>query len=609
MDVITLDIETFYSKEYSLSKITTEAYVNDSRFEVIGIGVKVNGAPTECFTGTMEDTGRWLKQFDWANSMAIMHNALFDAAILEWRFGIRPKVVLCTLCMGRALHGAEVGNSLDKLTQYYGVGTKGTEVLQALGKRRLDFTQAEIDQYMSYCANDVELTYALFNKVFRFFKMSELKLIDMTIKMFTMPSLMLDIDALEAHKESVITKKEKLLAACAADKATLMSNDRFAEILRSLGVEPPVKISPSTGKETYAFAKTDEEFKELLEHDSFAVQALVAARLGTKTTIEETRTERFIGIATRPNRSAMLPVPLSYYGARTGRWSACDGINMQNIPRDSKLKQAIVAPDGFVIVGADLSNIELRVGLWYAGQMDKLDLLAKGLDLYKDFASAVFLTPYDDITKEQRFIGKTAQLSLIYGTGATKLRNQIKIMGKVDIGEEEAKRIVGLYRQTYPNVVQAWAQGDNVLRAVYEKQHTTMGFNNLVQVHGDKGALLPSGLYMRYPDLQLHTNGAGKKEWSVLKRKNQRDKLYGSKVFQGHTQALARCVLTESMVRIHKRYPIALSIHDAIYCVVPDGEGNTALDFIIKELTVPPAWLPGIVLAAEGGWGKTLKDT
>lgn len=605
MQMLTIDFETFYSKTYSLSKMTTEAYINDPQFEVVGVAVKINNEPTQWFTGNMMATAQWLAQFDWSDSLVIAHNALFDGAILGWRFNIHPKVIICTLCMARALHAVSVGGSLAAMSEYYGLGKKGTEVHDVLGKRRLDFSGVEIEAYGGYCVNDVELTYKLFKAMMPSVYMSELKLIDITIRMYTNPMLKLDREVLDLHLIDVREQKDKLLEECGIIKEDLMSNNKFAAVLESFGVEPPMKLN-SKGVEAFAFAKTDEGFKALAEHDDPRVQAVVAARLGTKSTLEETRTERFIAIAERPNRKNLLPVPLLYYGARTGRWAATDKINLQNLPRKSKLKSSIVAPDGYVIVGADLSAIELRMGLAFAGQLDKMNMLGAGVDLYKDFAAQIYNIGIDEVTDAQRFMGKTSQLSLIYGTGAVKLRNQVKMMSGVDIGEEEAKRIVDIYRSEYTSVVSAWKEGDKVLDAVASNSFITMGRDTLIQVHGSQGALLPSGLYMRYPDLTREKVG-DRFEWSVMKNKRERDKLYGSKVYQGLTQALARCIIAEAMLRVDKQYRIGLTIHDALYVIAPEDEAGEALRFIIAELRKAPDWMPDIPLDAEGGFGRSLE--
>lgn len=601
-DIITFDAETFYDKDYSLSKISTEAYVNDPRFEMIGVGVKVNDGETTTFSGTKKETAAFLAQYDWENSYLLAHNTLFDATILAYRFDIYPKLLLDTLSMARAIHGTEVGGSLAKLAAHYEVGEKGTEVMNALGKRRSQFKPGELAAYMNYCANDVELTYDIFKRMAPYFNKTEIKLIDMTLRMHTQPKLLLDPFVLKEHLHDVREKKEELMARVTADKSELMSNPKFAEALLDLGVAPPMKVSLRTGKETFAFAKSDEGMKALLDHENPDVQALVAARLGVKSTIEETRTERFIDLA---ERFGKLPVPLKYYGAMTGRWAATDKTNLQNLPRGSKMKEAIVAPDGWKIVGADLSNIELRVGLYFAGQMDKLKLLADGVDLYKDFASDVFGVNYDDVDDDQRFIGKTAQLSLIYGTGHKKLRNQIKIMSGKDIGEKEAKRIVDFYRSDYTKVVESWSHGETVLRAVLENKAFIFGAHPKLEVLGKVGIQLPSEMFLQYPDLKLGTNEAGRKEWTYAQRK-ERIKIHGPKCYQNTIQALARCVMGESMVRVHKRIPVALTIHDALYCVVPDQILNKVAKFIIEELKREPEWAPGLPLDAEVGAAQSL---
>jgi DNA polymerase len=461
MELFTLDFESFYSRTFSLSKLTYDEYINDDQFEVIGVGVKRNSEPTQWFSGTKQETHDWLAQFDLDNNAVIMHNAMFDASILAFHFGIYPKVILDTLAMARALHGATVGNSLKRLAEYYGVGEKGTEVHNFIDYRRDTFTPQELAAYGEYCKQDVNLTKQIFDLMRSKFNQTELKLIDMTIRMYTEPKFMYDREFLVQHLKEVQDKREGIINEIARrldfievgisnpdevvldvlgpvtperrDKAlkALRSNPKFAELLRSYGVEPPMKTSPATGKDTYALAKTDEGMKALLEHENPDVQALAAARLGVKSSLEETRTQRLIDTGDRNN--GYLPIGLNYYAARSGRWGGTQQSNWQNIPRDSGIKLAIVPPPGYVVIGADLSNIELRVGLWLAGQWDKLQLLQEGKDLYKDFASSVFNVPYDEVNKDQRFIAKTAVLSLLFGSGHVKLREAIKTSSGVDI--------------------------------------------------------------------------------------------------------------------------------------------------------------------------------
>lgn len=611
MHILTIDFETYYNNKIKLgfgtrgNGQTTQEYLDDPRFHEIGVAVKINDKPSESFSGTFQDTKDWLLQWPWESSAAVAHNAMFDMSILAWRFGIYPKKIIDTLSMARALHGTKVGGSLKALAEYYDVGAKGEEVIQAEGLAIGDFSPVFLEQYMQYCRNDVELTYKILLEMLPHFNKVELELIDMTIRMHSEPMLRLDPLQLEANLHAVQAMKERLLSAANSSTSELASNQRFAELLIELGVEPPMKISPTTGKETYAFAKTDDAMKKLAEHPDVRVQALVAARTNTKSTLEESRTERFMRIAEQHDCS--LPIPLRYYGAMTGRWSGSDQINMQNLPRKSLIKKGITAPDGYVIVGADLSNIELRMGLYFAGQIDKLKLLAEGKDLYKDFASAVFNVDYDEVDDAQRFIGKTSQLALIYGTGANKLRDAIKTGSGKDIGEDMAKEIVQLYRTDYASVRDLWYQGEDVLCAIYNDERLVYGSKVMgLNVDGSKGIEMPSKLYLKYPNLKFEGEGRDR-QWTYTEYKEIK-RIYAPKVFQNTTQALARCIMGEAMVRINKVYPVALTIHDAVYCIVPEDQAETALEFILAEMCREPRWAPGIPLGAEGKYGKSLKD-
>jgi DNA polymerase len=600
-------METYYSKTYSLSKLTTEEYVNGDEFEVIGVGIKVDDKPTIFYTGTKEELKAYLDLYDIPNQILLCHNTFFDATILSEYFGITAKRYIDTLSMARAKHGISVGGSLAKLVEYYELGAKGTEVVNALGKHLKDFTEEELARYGEYCVNDVEVTYKLFHALMPHFNTQELSLIDITIKMATNPTLTIDLPMLESYLHEVRTKKEDLLSRVVADKKELMSNPKFAALLESYGVDVPMKVSPTTGKLTYAFAKTDDGLKDLLEHENPDVQVLVATRLGVKSTIEETRTERFIGIAKRTN---YLPIPLNYYGAATGRWSAGGGqkVNFQNLPRDSTLKKSIIAPDGMVVVGADLSNIELRVGLWVCDEMEALKSLGDGRDLYKEFASLAFNVPYEEVTKAQRFIGKTSQLGLIFGVGAAKLRDAVKSGSGTDLGEMEAKRIVDLYRNTYTGVTAFWKICSSAIKAIADDGTFTFGRNGLYIVDGKRGVKFPSGLYMQYPQLENVIDESSGEKGYKYKLRNGYDRLYGGKLTNNLVQGTARCIMSEAMVRIAKRYQIALSIHDALYIVVPEDEAQEALDFLIEEMCRPPEWMQGIPLAAEGGWGRSIAD-
>jgi DNA polymerase len=602
MNIITLDFETYYDREFSLSKITTEEYVRDDRFEVIGVAVKENDNETEWFSGTGEEVCGFLRKYDWENSFALAHNAMFDASILTWRFGIKPMAWLDTLSMARAVHGTEVGNSLAKLVEYYELGKKGTEVLNALGKHKKDFSKAEINAYGGYCINDVDLTYELFLRLIPSFRQSELKLIDITIKMFSEPMLELDTPLLEAHLEDVKNRKELLLQAVQQDREALMSNQKFAELLRQCGVEPPTKISPTTGQETLAMAKSDEGFKALAEHPDERVQALVAARLGNKSTLEETRTDRFINISKR----GKMPVPLSYYAAHTGRWGGSDKINLQNLPsrgaNGGKLKRAIVAPKGYVMIDADSAQIEARVLAWLAGQDDLVEAFRNEEDVYKIMGAAIYRKAPSEITKEERFVGKTTILGAGYGMGAQKFQAQLKTFG-TQIDEGEARHIVDVYRSTYMKIPKLWEQGGSAIEAMINNQSVTFGTGAVV-VSGSKGILMPNGLYQRYPHLRQIQDPTGRYQYVYDARRGV-NKIYGGKLVENICQGIARCIIGEQMIRIAKRYKVVLTVHDAIACVALEKEAQEAVAYVEECMKWVPEWALGLPLSCEVGFGKS----
>jgi DNA polymerase len=609
MKLITIDFETFYEKStFSLSKLTTEEYVRDDRFEVIGVAVKVNDGETEWASGTHKQIKGWLEGFDWANSMAIAHNMMFDGFILSERFGIFPKVYADTLSMGRAIHGVEVGASLAALAERYKLGTKGDEVIAASGKNRVDFTDEDLDRYGDYCVNDVELTYKLFSAMIKKgFPKTEMKLIDLTTRMFTRPILDLNLNLLEMHLVDIKEKKENLLVlAGIEDKGELASNPKFAELLKQLNVPVPMKISPITGKETFALSKNDEEFKALAEHPNVVVQALVAARLGTKSTLEETRTERFIGIAKR----GLMPVPLKYYAAHTGRWGGSDSLNLQNLPsrgdNAGKLKKAIIAPEGYSVIDADSSQIEARVLAWLARQNDLVEAFAKGEDVYKIMASAIYSKDAEEITKEERFVGKTTILGAGYGMGAAKFGAQLKTFGTT-VSEAEARHIIQIYRETYPHIVGLWRQAQLALEAISKGYTTSLGKVGVLSIEpNEKGIRLPSGLLMRYDQLVAVRDEKGMQY--QYKTRYGWNKIYGGKVIENVCQAIARCIIGEQMICIAKRYNVVLTVHDAIACVVKDEEVLEAQAYIEECMKWTPEWADGLPVSCESGYGKSYGD-
>ena len=416
--------------------------------------------------------------------------------------------------------------------------------------------------------------------------------------------LELDESVLTAHLADVKEKKASLMSKMLISKEQLMSNPQLADVLRSLGVEPPTKTSLTTGKETHAFAKNDEEFKALLEHENVIVQAVVAARLGVKSTLEETRTERLIGIANRGS----LPIPLRYYAAHTGRWGGDDKVNMQNLPRTSPLKKAILAPEGYVFIDSDSSQIEARTLAWLAGQDDLVTAFANGEDVYKIMASAIYGKAEKDITKDERFVGKTTILGAGYGMGAVKFQAQLKNFG-VDTDLDECQRIISTYRETYEQVPELWQEAGSAIKAMIDDKTAPIGRKGVLQVEGANGIRLPNGLYLHYPNLREQEDEETGKREIVYDTKRGRavipTRIYGGKLIENVCQALARIVIGEQMLKVARRYRPVMTVHDAIAVLAPEDTADEAQAYVEKCMKMRPAWGMDLPLNCEAGHGAS----
>jgi len=603
--LITLDFETYYDKEYGLKKFTTEEYIRDPRFEVIGVAVKADNTMHWC-TGTHDEIKTFLQGFDFEHNFALGHNMRFDAAILSWVFDIHPLGLFDTMGMAQIVHGLTESVSLANLSTLYGLGEKGTEVLNAIGKKRSDFTATEMAAYSRYCMNDVELTYKLFHALKNKSTAQELKLIDLTMRMYTEPKLELNKGLLVRHLAEVVDKKEKLLAQANVAKEDLMSNPKFAELLRQHGVEPPMKTSPSTGEDTYAFAKTDEGFKELLEHENPTIQVLANARIGNKSTIEETRTENFINIANK----GKLPVPLKYSGAVVShRWSGVDGINLQNLPRTSELRRAICAPKGYKLVASDLSNIELRLAYWFAKSHSKIQQIKDGIDLYKQSASDITSTPYNEVNKDLRFIFKVVNLSGIYGVGANKMHSILK-QGGVSKELNEVKNIIYAYRKANPELVQAWADAGTMLEAIRANQHYTMGNGGIIESYENEGMLKPNGMVLHLPNLRKLQTATGE-SWAydkLMGRSIIPEYIHPAKTFQRCIQSLARDIIAEQLIQVSKKYPVVMTVHDELVMLCKESEVDECKAYVEQCMTTAPEWCSDLPLGCEVGVGDNYMD-
>lgn len=609
--VVTIDFETYYEKKgYTLSELTTQQYVLDPRFQIIGVAASLNGhEPTWHSSESPLDTRAFLDkyQLEKPGTIVVAHNAMFDGAILEWILKIKPWMYFCTMMGSRPTVAPYTGRmSLKEVSKYLDLGLKGVEVEAAANMRLRDFNADGLLRYAAYCIQDVALCWKIFKKLAPNFPADELRLLDLTIKKFTRPKLQLDrkiIDVALTTEQTV--KAQALTLAGLEDESVLMSNLKFADMLTNLGVDVPMKESPTTGKRTHAFAKSDPNFMRLLHHDNPKVRHAVDARLKWKSTINETRLKRFAGVATCTPKS-WLAAPLLYYGAHPGRFSGLDKLNLQNLGRKSALRRAIKAPPGHKVVAGDLSQIEARITAALAGQSDLVDAFrrydsieAGDRDVYCEFGDKVYARTITKANEKERFVAKTGVLSLGYQSGAQKFYESMLAFGVEDFAFQDAEAVVSTYRTSYPQVVALWQRMEHVKQCMLSGQGFELG---PIQVLLGQ-ILLPNDMFLTYPHL---TNAAGRYKYRFG---NEWRDIYGGKLTENVVQALARIVMTTAELRLAKAgLKAALSVHDELVFVVPEEHVVDVVSAVRKALTAPVRWMPDLPVDCEIGVGDNYGD-
>lgn len=633
-----IDFETFWSNDHTLSKMSPTEYVMHPDTEVISVAIKVGDFPTDVIFGESE-IKRCLDALDWSDLMAIGHNMSgFDAMILAWKFGIRPKMWGCTAAMARSRYAKTCGVSLKALAKELGVGAKlDLEATNTKGKHLKDFTPEELGAMKQYNKVDTELCAKLFKALAKGFPKRELVQIDMTTRMLVQTQFSLDYDLVRRTLAAVKEDKQKSLldlaqrlgiesyAITAVEhgvgieeqvRTELASAPKFAALLTKLGVEVPMKASPTTiDREVPALAKTDEAFIKLQEHENPLVAAAARARLEVKSTLLETRLEAFIRAADACN--GKLPVPLKYAGAdTTGRWSG-EQYNMQNLPRiprdkegniiyrhSNALRLSLLAPKGKQVIVADLSGIELRVNhfLWKVpSSMALFKADPAKADLYKDFASALYNVALEAVTKDQRQVGKVAHLGLGFGAGAATFKKVAKLMAGIELSEGEAVSIVGKWRDEYTQIVEGWAAFQENLPKILQGVESAIDPWGLC-VTEKKAVRLPSGRRIYYPALiKQRDETTGKSEWWYGENRH-RARIYGGKGVENLVQALARDVIADCALAFNRATGLspALMVHDELVYVVPEDDAKDKLELLQRIMRTPPSWWPELVTWSEG---------
>jgi DNA polymerase III epsilon subunit-like protein len=633
--IVTIDFETYHDKDYSLRKLSTSEYIRDRRFEAICASIKRGDGKTHVFWGK-DAIQAELDRVDWRKHELLAHHAHFEGLILSHHFGVVPVKYRDTLSMGRALFPKSERNDLGSLAERLGVQNK-LVMPDFKGRHLADFDAALRKDVSAYVAGDTESCAQSYVAMVQDFPEAELELIDITVRMFAHPVLRLDMKVAKAELAREAQERQDAIAGSKAletalqlatdkvlelpkvkkgevltDERVLSSNKTFPELLRQAGVEPPIKKSKTTGKDTYALAKSDEAFTDLIAHPEPRVVALVRARLAAKSTIGETRAARLIRSGS--GRKA-LPVYLNYCGAHTTRWSGGDKLNYQNLKNKGKIKNAILPPPGQKLIRIDSAQIEARVTAWLAGETWVLEAFRQMRDIYSEFASTVYNRVITKADKLERFVGKTCVLGLGFQMGGPKLQKTIlnqsinQGLAPVRLELDVCYNLVSIYRQKCAKIEALWEFFQHTMLA----ELATMGLGEEREYKaikwGREYIKLPNGLKLHYPDVRVSFQN--KKRWGQKVAEARvvdasyltvegRTKLYGGIITENIVQALARVIVAEQMLKIAERYRIVMMTHDEIVFLAPAKEADEALAFGLKIMKTPPAWAPDLPVSAEG---------
>ena len=592
MPTLCIDYETAFSKDYSLTTLTSTEYIRDSRFEAIMCGFKLNDEPTHVAVGEdIQKAFSFYKGID----VGVAFNAAFDGAIAAERYNWKPQRWVDPMGLARA--GMRLkSNSLASVSTALGLAPKLEMPDSVKGKWLKDLSKAELEGLAVYCKRDTDLAKAIYDCLIGGFSEFELKLLNWTVEAVISPLLEVDVAMLEGYVIELQKNRTAVLAGAGITLPEIMSNPKFALALQNLGVSPPMKISPRTGKETFAFSKKDQGLLELQTHPDLRVQTVVSARLQLKSTIEETRAARLSAIG----RTGPLPVPLLYGGAHTGRLSGTGGVNLQNLSRGSKLRDSLIAPQGYTLIVGDSAQIEARVLAVLAEQTDLVDSFRKGEDIYCEMASFIYGRPITKADELERWLGKSVILGAGYGMSAQTFEKFLVAQGKPLASKDWYTKAINAYRKKNANIVKLWNRFGTAIPYIAREDINEFNSGGLSLKLGQYRLERHKGrIPLLYPSLRRYGS-----EWIYNSTEREVNKIYGGKLTENVVQALARDIVMEQLLEVHSKYPVVMAVHDEIIAIAPESEGQKAADFMLKVMSTPPYWWPDLPVKAEVGHGR-----
>jgi len=656
--IVFLDWETFYkskanngSKSFSLKSLTYPEYIFDPRFHETGLGLVIDlddhieyGHGGNFYNTQMQK----LKdaRADGLRIGLVAHNTVFDGAICNWRYGLEFDFYFDTMLMRKYL-AAHRPSSLNACAKDEWPNDpalrKGKDLVDVDGIKYEYITDGQHASLAKYCRQDVNLMRRLFLAYIPRIGLAnstELRAMHITLRGAIEPQFDIRHDLLEeVIEEENIKDGEAVVEAirfCTGHDIsgitpkTFSSNPQYEALLRHFGLRVPKKISKTTGLLTPALGKGDPEYIRLqIDNPEYAV--LYKARERMKSTIAKSRAERMISVSSTFRKhgftDACMPFFLNYYGAgQTGRWSGGQKLNQQNNTRGGKHRLSMLAPDGYQVGVCDLSNIELRVNLWFCGQEDLLENFRNdpNFDLYSDIATDIFgYTVKKKTHPDERQMGKAAALGLGFSMGWFGFQQYLASgplgMEPMFKDDEFCRNVKNAYDVKHYAIKAMWHfLANTVMPVIVNGGELRFGPNDLYLARKDQ-VVLPSGRVLQYSNARY--KGEETQSGVSIKVVFDSDKydrwdrpvpkyLWHGLLIENIAQATARDILAEQLVNVDRELDekylgwVMGSVHDELLSALKEGKEDEAFSIMERNMSKAPEWAIGLPLANEGGYAK-----
>jgi hypothetical protein len=632
--LVYIDWESFYApkEKYDLKHISVVEYVRSPRFKDFGAAVALGDeTPTWIPAKDLDYYFSMLgDRFGWENIAVVGHNLKFDGFILRERYGVVPGQYIDTKGMSKAVLGKTIrSHSLKDIVERFGLPRKEIEVVENMAGVE-NPTPEQLGRLITYCIHDVELCRGIFKLLAKEFPAAEYAALHRTIQMFVEPKLELDVERLRELNKLESERRIKIFETIGIPKSEFASNEKFAKLLTSKGLEVPMKPSPKkknedgSAKMIPALALGDVDFLEMIESEDEILQDLCEARVAAKSTLLETRSAKLAAIG----ETGPWSFDVDYSGAdQTHRFSGGKGAggNPQNFTNPAKIRDAqkkkmatalrgsVKTPAGFELVVGDFAQIEFRWVAYTSRDPGLLAAIEKGVDIYCDIASVFYGRKITKADEKERGFGKQAILGLGYGMGWKKFKRTVRLQTGQTITDDEAKRAVDIYRTRYAGVQALWNALDDTIQVMADPNGYRKLSNIPVEFRHER-IVLPSGLKIRYPNLRQMDGERGHPEWVYdvyHKGRLETRKLYGGKILENICQALAGELCKDVMERMDNgitKDEVTGQVHDELHYRARRNAGWIVAQKLRREMATPPKWFPLIKLDAEvhvgANWGE-----